>query len=245
MAPTSRIWIAAAAAALAAAAVSGSSGQPAAGDAEVASDGSARLSSTFESATWNEARRKSPAAAAARRKLQQWAATGDVGDVEDEAPQVQAHEHDHHHGNGKKAGHHQCIHDLIVNSMAAGEHHANRPSAQTYAADAETESHSQESHSSDHKASAAHGPRRLSGTSEFQRIRFHLDTSGLEHSASNPEKNSQDQIVGCYSVGQTYTPTIAKSSGETATCKEADILTSEKKAYLRDVILTEAAEWFQ
>ncbi|KAA0156137.1 hypothetical protein FNF27_04447 [Cafeteria roenbergensis] len=247
MAPFSRVWIAAAVAAWAAAAAAGSSASSGVGDAEVAPDGSARLADSFESATWNEARRKSPAAAAARRKLQQWAATGDLGDVEDEAPQVQAHSHDHRHGKEQKAGHHQCIHDLIVNSMAAGEHHANRPSAQSYAAGAATAepNHAEDGGGSNAKTSRAHGARRLAGASEFQRIRFHLDTSGLDSSASNPEKNSQDQVVGCYTVGQTYTPTIAKSSGETATCKESDILTPAKKAYLRDVILKEAADWFK
>jgi hypothetical protein len=172
---------------------------------------------------FEKAQRRGDHARAARRKLREMLRGGAV-DIPGHAEG-----HSHSHGPGE---HHSCVHDLIMDTLQPHRHYESRPSVQTYEFVTAT------------PAKDSKG-RRLQTGSGFQTIRFHVDTSSLDYTAANPEKNSKGQVVACYTVGQTYTPTLATSETDTATCQESDILTTEKKNYLRNVIIAEAVQWFR
>ena len=137
--------------------------------AEVLPDGTSPRS---ERHPFMEAQAHSDAAAAARRKLRQWAMDGEPSKPTSNTPPVQSSggSHDHH---GHKHGH-QCIHDMIIDSLGNRDHPASRPSHQNYGGEgAETDKEGS-------------GGRKLSSGSEFQAMRIYLDTSSLDFSAANP-----------------------------------------------------------
>jgi len=200
--------------------------------AEVNLDGSV---TDAEQHPFMAAQQQSTTKMAARRKLREWTLDGVPSKpASNTEPEVQS-SGGSHDGHGHKHGH-QCVHDLIVNAIDESDHPARRPSFQNYGhAGAETVG----------DAEPRSEGRKLSGSSEFQTMRIHLDTTSFDFTAANPEKNSKGQIVSCYGVGQTYTPTLAATSSQTSTCSEADILSPEKKNYLLNEILPEAVQWFR
>lgn len=50
--------------------------------------------------------------------------------------------------------------------------------------------------------------------------------------------------LNCASDGAQYLPTLSTSANSRNRCKAEDVLTNEKKTFLRDSILVEAMEWF-
>lgn len=73
-------------------------------------------------------------------------------------------------------------------------------------------------------------------TSTYKSIRIKVDTSRL---LANGDGN-----FACYAAGQTYKPTIAKFSTDTATCTSADILTTSQRDFLINTLLPAAVSFF-
>jgi hypothetical protein len=191
--------------------------------------------SQSEQHAYFHAQREASSSHEARRKLREWSSVlQDGGDpTGSSAPGEHAHDHGHKHGG------HQCVHDLIMNSMAAEHHYRDNQAPQEYdlsdLPQAPTESAAE-------TESAPSAGRRLQSSSSFSTIRIHLDTSSLDAAV---DRNAKGQSVACYTAGQSYTPTLAQRQNEVSICDEDDILTPEKKAYLVNTILKEAVEWFE
>ena len=77
---------------------------------------------------------------------------------------------------------------------------------------------------------------RLLQTSTYKSIRIKVDTSRL---MANGDGN-----FACYAAGQSYRPTIAKFSTDTATCTSADVLTTAQRDFLINTLIPAAVSFF-
>ncbi|RYY32782.1 hypothetical protein EON62_04960, partial [archaeon] len=55
----------------------------------------------------------------------------------------------------------------------------------------------------------------------------------------------RDGIFGCYAAGAQFQPTLATTPTQRGTCQAADVLSAEKRQYLKTVVLPAALEFFQ
>lgn len=205
--------------------------------AGAAADIEASIPHQSEQHAYFHAQREATSSLEARRKLREWASAS----TDDRASAPAEHEH----GHGHKHDGHQCIHDLIMNSMAAEHHYRENQAPQTYdLSDLESlpEMGQVPRAKMPETDSLASSGRKLQSSSSFSRIRIHLDTSSLDAAI---DLNAKGQSVACYSAGQSYTPTLAQRENQVSICEQDDILTAQKKNYLVNVILKEAVEWFE
>ena len=86
-------------------------------------------------------------------------------------------------------------------------------------------------------ASAPGGlPRDLQGGATYSKIRIKLDLSRLAPGADP---------FACYAAGQSYQPTLSKTSSQRATCQAADVLSAAQSAFLTGTLLPQAVAFWQ
>lgn len=73
-------------------------------------------------------------------------------------------------------------------------------------------------------------------TATYSPIRIKVDVSRLYDGA--------DGQFACMNAGDIYIPTLAKASTDRATCTAGDVITEEKRAYLRDVLVPQAVAFY-